>query len=482
MPRRQLRVLVVNTSDAGGGAELTSWNVFRSVRRRGHRAMMVVGRKRTSDVDIVALSRDGDRSRWAQAWIAFGDRLQAIEQRIPGGRRARDCAYWTSEPLRWIELALGHEDLHYPATWRFFERQPFDIVHCFNLHGGYFDLRVLPQISRRCPVILDLCDAWLLSGHCAHSIDCEGWKTGCGACPDLTRYPAVRRDATAFNWRRKQRIFAKSRVYVTAPSQWLLQRARESMLAPAIAESRVIPTGVERSVFHPGDRGQARAALGLPHDAKVLLFVANMLRRNPYKDCQTVAEAVAAVGRRGRDDKVVLIALGEAGAPDRVGNAEIRFVPHIGRPEEVADYYRAADVYLHAARADTFPRVILEALACGIPAIATAVGGIPEQIRPLGSAAPTGLIVPPADVAAMTAAVEYLLANPSLCRAFGENAARDAADRFDLEQQVDAYMEWYERLAAAAAASPNAPSQSANAPRRPAVRPGAAGAIVADGV
>jgi glycosyltransferase involved in cell wall biosynthesis len=442
-----LRVLVVNTSDAGGGAEMTSWNVFQALRRRGHQATMVVGRKKTADANVVSLSTDADRNPWARLWIALGDRLQPLERQVHGATRFRDGVYWASEPIRWIERALGHEDVHYPGTWTFFEHRPFDIVHCFNLHGEYFDLRVLPHISRRRPVILDLCDAWLLSGHCAHALNCDRWKTGCGSCPDLALYPAVRRDGTAYNWRRKQRLFAKSSLYVTTPSQWLLQRARESMLAPAMTESRVIPTGVDRSIFSPGDRPQARAELGLPHDARILLFVANKVRRNPYKDYQTVVEAVRVLGRRWGGEPLLLIALGGAGESHRIGGAEIRFVPNLDRPVEVAPYYRAADMYLHAARADTFPRAILEALACGVPVVATAVGGIPEQIRTLGrDPAPTGVLVPAADPSGMAAAAEHLLEHPSLSRMLGDNAARDAAERFDLERQTDIYLDWYEQL------------------------------------
>jgi hypothetical protein len=114
----------------------------------------------------------------------------------------------------------------------------YDIVHCYNLHGGYFDLRILPALSRRQPVILDLRDAWLLSGHCAHSLGCDRWRSGCGDCPDLGLYPSLPRDGTAFNWRRKQQIFSNSDVFVVTPSQWMLQKVRESMLAPNVRDAR----------------------------------------------------------------------------------------------------------------------------------------------------------------------------------------------------------------------------------------------------
>jgi glycosyltransferase involved in cell wall biosynthesis len=104
-----------------------------------------------------------------------------------------------AEPVHWLQRRLGREDFHFPGTWCLLNLPPKrpDIVHCHNLHGGYFDLRVLPWLSREVPVVLTLHDAWLLSDHCAHSFDCEKWKESCGSCPDLTIPPSIRRDATA---------------------------------------------------------------------------------------------------------------------------------------------------------------------------------------------------------------------------------------------------------------------------------------------
>jgi len=116
---------------------------------------------------------------------------------------------------------------------------------------------------------------------------------------------------------------------------------------------------------------------------------------------------------------------------------------------------------VHAAKADTFPNTILEALACGTPVVATAVGGIPEQVKgakiangKIGSAnlnrydlqEATGFLVSPGDVEGMADGIERLLTDDSLRRRLSENAARDAARRFDLEHQVKAYLGWYEEI------------------------------------
>ena len=354
----------------------------------------------------------------------------------------------------------GVEDFRYPGTLQVARVLSLSnqLIHCHNLHGDYLDLRVLPWLCRRVSVILTLHDMWTFTGHCAHSFECERWKTGCGKCPDLTIYPAIRRDATAYNWRRKRDIYSKSRLHIATPSRWLMQKVEESILAPAIVEARVIPNGVDLSVFCPAEKSDAREALGIPLGAKVLLFTANGIRRNIWKDYETMRGAVSRVAETTEGEKILFLALGENAPSELIGRATIQFVPYQKDQKVVSRYYQAADVYIHAARADTFPNTVLEALACGTPVVATAVGGIPEQIRameweahPCGfpsyrSKEATGLLTPPKHPEAMAKALWILLRDRELRAQLGENAARDAKGRFDLNMQVDAYLEWFEEI------------------------------------
>jgi glycosyltransferase involved in cell wall biosynthesis len=119
----------------------------------------------------------------------------------------------------------------------------------------------------------------------------------------------------------------------------------------------------------------------------------------------------------------------------------------------VARYCQAADVYLHLARADTFPTTVIEALACGTPVVATAVGGIREQICNLPGVLTatdaddvpdaTGVLTPPGDAEFAAAAVMALGANRAIRGALGRNAVRDARARFDVQRQIACYLEWY---------------------------------------
>jgi glycosyltransferase involved in cell wall biosynthesis len=427
---RRLSIAQVNAHAAGGGAERIARQLMRAYRERGHRSWLIVGRGAADGDDVLAFPRTGSTG----------------------------LAHLLAGPLRILDRHRGLETYRYPATRHMLDVLPGepDILHLHNLHGGYFDLRALSGLGRRRPVVMTLHDAWLLSGHCAHSIDCDRWRTGCGACPDLGLYPAVTRDATARNWERKRAIFAGARLHVATPSQWLADRVRDSILAPAVAELRVIHNGVELDVFTPGDAGAARRTSGLPHDALIVLTVGSGGSANPYKDLATARHATAHAAEMLNTD-VVFLVLGDDGPDQQSGRLTERHVPFTDDLQRVADYYRACDVFVHAARADTFPTTVLEALACGRPSAATAVGGIPEQIRShaaewTATAAngerddATGVLVPPGDAAALGRVIARLLDDTDLRLRLGRNAARDARQRFDARRQADTYLEWYRAI------------------------------------
>lgn len=442
--RRKISVLQVSSSDLSGGAERIAWNLVSGLQQEGHRSWLAVGHKSTNNPTVVLIPH-ATRSLWcADAVMALSEWLRPLEGRVRGVWRLRRLLARFSEPRlslkQFINWWRGHEEFNYPGTRQLLKLSPGqpDILHCHNLHGRYFDLRMLPAISGQVPTMLTLHDTWMLSGHCAYSLDCERWRTGCGMCPYLSIYPGILRDGTAYNWSRKRDIYKNCRLYVATPSNWLMEKVQGSMFLPAVKEARVIHNGVDLTVFSPGKRSEARAHLNLPQDATVFLAAANALRRNVYKDYETVRKAVE-ISAHQSTRRIIAIFLGDEGPSERIGSAELRWVPYQKNPQTVAQYYQAADVFLHAANADTFPNTVLESLASGVPVIATAVGGVPEQIRD----GQTGFLVPVKDAAMMAGRMCQMMDDSKLTHYMGEQAAADAQARFDLNDHVRKYIEWY---------------------------------------
>ena len=431
-------ILLVSTSDRPGGAEQMALSLLHGYRAQGAKAAMAVGTKTSHEHSIHEIPKNAWRHVFEKATeLLVARQVRVLPQITYQLSRLGDLG-------NEIDRRRGRELFNYPGTRELLSLPPFPtgLVHAHNLHRDYFDLRFLPQLSAQLPLVITLHDAWLLSGHCAHSFSCERWKIGCGECPDLSIPPAIERDGTAENWKRKRAIYARSRFYLAAPCRWLLEKVEQSMVAPAVIESRVIPNGIDLEVFQPGDRAAARAALEIPADADVLLFTALSIRGNVWKDYETLRGAIARLAERRSARPLLFLAIGEDAPDETVGNATIRFVPFMQDNARLARFYQAADLYIHAARADTFPTSILEALACAAPVVATAVGGIPEQI----THGETGLLTPPGDVAALAEAIATLLDNPEQRLAMGERAGIVARAQFGRERMVKDYLDWFREI------------------------------------
>lgn len=187
----------------------------------------------------------------------------------------------------------------------------------------------------------------------------------------------------------------------------------------------IIAPGVEHAFFAPGDRAGARNALGLPADSPVLLFVG---RIQPLKGPDV---AVRALAELRRPDAVLLIVGGASGVD---GAEELALVESLAAELGVADqirviepqphhilstYYRAADAVIVPSRSESFGLVALEASACGIPVVASGVGGLLSLV----DHGATGFLVPDRDPATFAEHLATILDHPQQAAAMGRRGA-----------------------------------------------------------
>ncbi len=152
---------------------------------------------------------------------------------------------------------------------------------------------------------------------------------------------------------------------------------------------RIVPPGVDHAFFGPGHRPQARRALGLPVDGRLLLFVG---RIQPLKCADMAIDTLAELCRRDERTYRLVVVGGPSGPHgekslqglfDLADARGVRHLVHFVDPqphELLSSYYRAADVCIVPSRSESFGLVALEAAACGTPVVASAVGGLTTLI------------------------------------------------------------------------------------------------------
>ena len=224
---------------------------------------------------------------------------------------------------------------------------------------------------------------------------------------------------------------------------------RRDLIDEGIPQERItiIRNGIDITPFHDcrERRDVERARLGLAASQLALTAVANL---HAYKGHADLIEGLAHIASRlprdwrllcaGRDVDGNLTDLGRLASRLGIGD-NVRF---LGSVSDIPALLAASDIHAHPSHEEGFPNSLLEAMAAGLPIVATNVGGIPELVID-GS---NGLLVPPHDPTALGAAVLRLAGEPALRQQMAQVNMRRASDRFSLDSSVTAYESLYERL------------------------------------
>lgn len=228
--------------------------------------------------------------------------------------------------------------------------------------------------------------------------------------------------------------------WVLAPSRALIDGLQhDEGVAPQ--RCRHLPNGVDAERFAPwpADRRQrARLALGLPDEAFVFGCVARLV---PVKRHQDLIEAFAKLASEKVDSRLLLIGAGECEAALRAQvheaglDAQVQF---LGERRDVDQLLPLLDAFVLCSATEGMSNALLEAMACGLPVIASAVGGNPETLQDHLN----GLLVPAAEPLQLAAAMRRLLRD----RPFARDCGRRSLHRIEQHYSVAAMVAQYEAL------------------------------------
>jgi glycosyltransferase involved in cell wall biosynthesis len=403
-----MNVLHFSTSDLMGGSARSAMRIHSGLRGRGVCSRMLVGDKLSDDPDIDSVTNTARAARVDEYANILLQKCGLQYMFVPSSRRTN------LHP--WVRQA--------------------DLFQFFNTHGGYMSLGLLSRLGRRAPIIWRLSDLWAMTGHCAYPGNCTRWLQGCGECPDLGTYPPIGVDTTAMLWRKKQAVYRQCNITVVAPSSWAEEAARRSPLL-GDREVRRVPNGINQEVFHPGDRSQARAQLGIRDQRLAILFSAHVAFDNSRKGSDLLLESLRRLGPR---DDAFLIVAGQM-ADRWVGQVPMDVVP-LGFLEgdmALAKAYSAADVVCVPSAVENLPNTALEAMACGKPVVAIDAGGMRDAVVD----GVTGRLCPLGDAVAYAEALRQLLTDSGFRHSTGQ-AALDMVNReFTVEREIQRLHEIY---------------------------------------
>lgn len=325
----------------------------------------------------------------------------------PAEEQGASHLYWSPAVVRRLRLALN-------------EVNP-DLVHFHIIQRRSFSLASL-LLSRHRRSFWTIHDQWPL---CVRSVpeppSCEGMKRFCLFC---TSWPGLSIASKIL----KEAVFAAAPLEVVVPSRWLGDLLRFSFLGRKPVH--LIYNGIDLDVFHPGEAGDRGSA---PESATTILFVAGP--NNPTKGLADLLPAFLRLRQAHPGLRLRVV-----GDPPE-GLAGVEGVEIAGRVprEDMPAEYRRGDLFVLPTLADNTPVTLMEAMASGLPVVATAVGGIPEMVVP----GVTGRLVPAGDVPGLTGAIEGLLADPALRRRMGAAGRQVAETNFARQRMIsqleDAY-------------------------------------------
>jgi glycosyltransferase involved in cell wall biosynthesis len=420
-----MRVAHLSTYDITGGAARSAFRLHRELVRLGHESTMLVRFRASRDPRVVEYLPPTDLpSRWRRR-----SRRKAIE---------RSAAPYAATRPTGLEL---FSEARTPFGGTVLEQVPSCDV--MNLHwiANYVDYELFFQrAAQRRPIVWTLHDMNAMTGGCHYDLECGRFTQRCGACPQLGSGDP--HDLAAQTWDRKRAVFERldpRRFCIVTPSQWLGVVARRS---PILRRFRVetIPYGLDIDDFAPRDRAAARDVLGIPQDASVILFVADVVdnRRKGFTLlAQVLTRCAASV------DRLWLLSVGH-NRPELSGEVRGSHLGYVNNDRFLSLAYSAADLFVIPSLQDNLPNTVMEAMACGTPVVGFDVGGIRDMVRD----GVTGSLVNAGDTEGLRDSVVALLKSPPTRQKMSEHARQIAIAEYPLRRQAQRYSELYKELAA----------------------------------
>lgn len=421
-----MRIVHVSRSDLAGGAALAAYRLHTALRGAGEDSTMLVEMKYSGDetVHAASLSRH-PAARLRRNLVTRGVRRDAR-------RYVQGCSDLT--PLFSDDRAAFGGDLA--------AQIPSDAIVTLHWIARFVDLEgLLRTLGPGRKVVWRLADMNPFTGGCHYDGGCGRFRDSCGMCP-LLLAPSPG-DLSHQVWRRRHAaldVLSDEQLHVVAISRQWAKLARASSLLGRFPVS-VIPPAVDADVlFKPVGMAAARRELGLEPETTVLVFVAQVLD-SPTKGADLLVEALCTMPAHVGD--LTLLTVGHGTMPEI--DARITHV-NLGPSDDsrlAATAYNCADLAVLPSRQEAFGQVVIEAMACGVPVVGFASGGVLDAVAD----GVTGFVAPEVTAGSLRSALLRALGDRPALRAMRQSCRQVVERRFAAGVVAGEYQALYRSLA-----------------------------------
>jgi glycosyltransferase involved in cell wall biosynthesis len=316
-----------------------------------------------------------------------------------------------------------------------------DVISLHNLHGGYFKTSLLIELSKIAPLFWTLHDMWAFTANAAHTLGDESWKNLKAGPGERKSFPPI--GINIGNWllKQKKKIYKDSNLTIITPSKWLYNLAIQS---PVFEGKQIVQiyNGIDTNIFKPLDKEEVRKKYSIPINSRVLVFGAEKIMSSSYKGGENLINILKKLNNSVKE-KIHLIIIGE-GNLNLIKEFQNFVLHHAGYVKDeinVAKYLAAADLMIYPTKADNLPNALIEANACGVPAVTYDIGGSKEII----SNNENGYVIPPFNENLFVEKINELIFNQKLkkLKEFSNNSRRIAEELFSLKKMSDQYYSLY---------------------------------------
>lgn len=313
-----------------------------------------------------------------------------------------------------------------------------DLIHLHWIGGGFIACHSLPRLKK--PLVWTLHDAWPFTGGCHFFGSCLGYTRSCGRCPQLGSMRSWDLSRLTRSW--KGRSWKSLDLCLVSPSNWLAQRAASSSL---FSDTRieVIPLGLDLSLFKPIEQSFARTALNLPLDKRIVVMGAVGSTVDPRKGFHHLVQATRLMASQGWAKDTEVVVFGSSQPPSQPDSGVRTTFLGVLRDElSLSLAYSAADVFVAPSLQENFCQTVLEAMACGTPAVAFRVGGMPDLIEHQR----TGYLARAFEVNDLAKGLCWVMEDRMRQKALAIRSRQTVEANFSLQKAADRYKALYEEF------------------------------------